>query len=257
MVDIEVIGAGFGRTGTASLYVALNKLGYKTHHMKEVFCNINKGSAWLKLARDRNAGLPIDWESVLGGYTAAVDWPSVAVYRELLAANPNAKVILTLRDFDSWYESALTTIYRMGQVGDSIRPPCYLAPIFRGITDFFRMHHELFWQGTFQGRFTDKEFVRQVYESHLEEVRRVVPPAQLLEFHVKEGWGPLCDFLGKPVPQGEPFPRINDNEEFVRNIVKVQKIARRLSIGFVVCNTLLTAGAAAALVMTVMRRRCC
>ncbi|GFR52716.1 hypothetical protein Agub_g15265 [Astrephomene gubernaculifera] len=254
MSDVEVIGAGFGRTGTLSLYTALNRLGYKTHHMKEVIMT-GTASGWLQAARDRAAGRPINWDSILGGYTATVDWPAAAFYSELLAANPNAKVILTLRDFDSWYESALATVYTMGECGSSIRPPAYLAPLFRPLTNLFSMNDLMFKDGIFEGRFLDKEFVRKVYESHHAEVRRVVPPGQLLEFHVKEGWGPLCAFLGKPVPEGEPFPRVNDTAEFLGNIAKVRKLARVLSVFFAASNAALVAAAAASVVAAVQAIR--
>ncbi|GFR51191.1 hypothetical protein Agub_g13538, partial [Astrephomene gubernaculifera] len=102
MAEVEVICPGFGRTGTLSLYTALNKLGYKTHHMIEVIDNPTQVAAWLKAARDRTAGRPIDWHSLLGsgGYNATVDWPSAAFFKELMVAYPRAKVLLAIRDFD-------------------------------------------------------------------------------------------------------------------------------------------------------------
>ncbi|KAG2486293.1 hypothetical protein HYH03_014998 [Edaphochlamys debaryana] len=228
---LEVIGAGFGRTGTMSLCAALNQLGYRTHHMKEVYHNSSSQSGpWLLATRAKAAGRPAReaLAVALEGYSAAVDWPSVEFYRELLETNPEAKVVLTTRDFDSWYASARSTIYAGRAIGQALRPPWFRARALRPLTDIFRMHEELIWGGLFEGRFEDRDYVKQVYEAHIAEVRRVVPRGQLLEFSVKEGWGPLCAFLGKPVPQGEPFPNVNDKEDFKRNTQALRDLAGRL-----------------------------
>ncbi|GIL93257.1 hypothetical protein Vretimale_19669 [Volvox reticuliferus] len=242
-LHLEVIGGGFGRTGTATLYAALNMLGYKTHHMIEVISHRDQAAAWLKATRDRAAGRPIDWWPVLGAgeYTAAVDWPSVAFYQELLAANPDAKVVLTLRDFDKWYESVRCTIFAAGEALRSIQPPLYLAPLFRNRVNMAAMTEELIWWGTFGGRFHDRQYTRKVYESHMAEVRRVVPPGQLLEFRVQDGWEPLCAFLGKPVPE-QPFPHVNTTAEFRQRIDHLRAISRRLATMFAVSNTLVVTG---------------
>ncbi|GLC56432.1 hypothetical protein PLESTB_001104200 [Pleodorina starrii] len=250
--EVEVIGAGFGRTGTASLYAALNTLGYKTHHMAEVVTRPGQAAVWLRAARDRAAGRPIDWRQVLGegGYTAAVDWPSLAFYRELLAANPRAMVVLTLRDFDKWYDSACGTIFAIRDAMRSIRPPPYLAPLFRQQAEMRDMVEEVVWQGTFSGRFADREHARKVYESHLAEVRRVVPPGRLLEFRVQDGWAPLCAFLAKPVPE-RPFPHVNDAADFRRRIDHMRAVSRRLAALFAISNALVVAALAATLLMLV------
>ncbi|EFJ43671.1 hypothetical protein VOLCADRAFT_32891, partial [Volvox carteri f. nagariensis] len=215
-VALEVIGAGFGRTGTASLYAALNILGYKTHHMIEVppadclLRSDRKPAAAGGLGECQAAGRPLDWQPVLGTYNAAVDWPAVSFLEELLAICPKAKVILTLRDFDKWYDSAKSTIFAIRDVMRTIQPPPYLAPLFRNLAEMGTMTDELIWWGTFGGRFNDKQYV---YEAHLAEVRRIVPPSQLLEFRVQDGWAPLCAFLGKPIPEA-PFPHMNERDDF-------------------------------------------
>ncbi|KAG2486287.1 hypothetical protein HYH03_014992 [Edaphochlamys debaryana] len=262
---LEVIGAGFGRTGTMSLCAALNQLGYRTHHMKEVFVHSSAQSGpWLLATRAKAAGRPAReaLAAALEGYSAAVDWPAAAFYKELLEVNPEAKVVLTLRDFDSWYASARDTIYAIRGVGLSIRPPWFrrLPPAWGGgggltdLTHIFAMHQELWWgargPGGFAGRFEDREFARQVYEAHIAEVRRVVPRGQLLEFSVKEGWGPLCAFLGKPVPEAEPFPHVNDTAEFRGHaLAERMRAEERLWRGVVVA-----AGAAALAALAALAR---
>eukprot|EP00198_Chlamydomonas_reinhardtii_P010931 XP_001700268.1 predicted protein [Chlamydomonas reinhardtii] len=189
-LKLQVLGAGFGRTGSLSLYVALNALGYKTHHMVE-----SSAAYW------SSPGL-------LGGYTAAVDWPAAGFLPELLAAHPDIKVVLTSRDFDAWYDSARRTIFEMSQA--SGRPllelPLHMrlllaviAPPLAQLRKMMLMVEELVWgpRGTFRGHFTDKDFV---FDEHYAEVRRLVPRQQLLEYDVRQGWGPLCDFMGRPVP---------------------------------------------------------
>ncbi|KXZ50985.1 hypothetical protein GPECTOR_14g227 [Gonium pectorale] len=292
---LKVIGAGFGRTGTLSLLTALNQLGYKTHHMIEVFGKPGQVAAWRAAVADRAAGRPLDWRRLLSDtadtstaasspappsssapasssspspstsfYDAVVDWPSVAFFRELLAANPDAQVVLTTRDFDSWYASAARTIYPVGRMGAAIRPPPYLAPWFRSLTEFFALHEELMWGGTFGGKFEDREHARKaggacgldddkVYEAHVAEVRSAVPPGQLLEFSVVcDGWGPLCAFLGRPPPAGDPpFPHENDTAEFARFAEDMRRRAKRLAVLFAASNAALAAAVATAAVLLV------
>ncbi|PNW76615.1 hypothetical protein CHLRE_11g467736v5 [Chlamydomonas reinhardtii] len=253
--DLEVIGAGWARTGTTSLWVALNKLGYKTHHMREVFQHQKtQPAAWEQAAADKAAGRPINWAAVLGGYTACVDWPSAIVYKELLAANPKAKVILSVRDsFDAWYSSCLDTIYPVVELGLSIRPPAMLKPMFRGLCKFFTMQLDLVYDPIFGGyeRFKDKEHVRKIYEAHLAEVKRVVPPGQLLIFNPKDGWGPLCAFLGKEPPaDGAPYPYVNETPEFKERMKGLEKLAGAMEKAtWVQWGLVAAAGVAVAVVM--------
>src|SRR5215218_1360168 len=109
-MNLEVIGAGFGRTGTMSLKATLEELGFgPCYHMREVFEHPEHIGQWRAAMR----GEPVDWERILGDYRATVDWPGCTFYDELLERNPDAKVILTVRDPQRWYESACDTIYRI------------------------------------------------------------------------------------------------------------------------------------------------
>jgi hypothetical protein len=243
---VKVIGAGFGRTGTMSLKVALETLGFDPcYHMTEVFAHPEHTGFWISAWR----GEPADWDGVLGGYEAAVDWPACSFYEDLMERHPAAKVILSVRDPERWYESVRNTIYELSVVVP--RHPIYRIGyklvslfVFRGSGNV-DLAGEIIWQGTFDGRFEDKNYAIEVFERHNAEIRQRVPGVRLLVYDVKAGWGPLCEFLGVEVPD-EPFPRTNDTAEMRRRLRAVKVI----SITAPVTLTLL-AGAALAL----LRRR--
>jgi hypothetical protein len=209
---VKVIGAGFGRTGTSSLKVALEELGFgPCYHMSEVFANPKHADFWKSAWR----GEPVDWDGVLGSYGAAVDWPACAFYAELMERHPDAKVLLSVRDPEKWYESVRSTIYELGRISTG-SPLSRLSFALLSLLVFgaFKtgqgpMTEEIVWQGTFDGKFEDKHRAIEVFNRHNEEVRRRVPQGQLLIYEVKEGWGPLCEFLGVEEPD-KPFPSLND-----------------------------------------------
>ena len=106
-MTLEVIGAGYGRTGTLSLKIALETLGYnKTHHMVEVLPDAQQLEEWHAISL---GGTP-NWEQLFEGYSACVDFPSSAYWRELAQHYPSAKIILTTRSFESWYDLSLIHI---------------------------------------------------------------------------------------------------------------------------------------------------
>ena len=170
----------------------------------------------------------MDWDGVLGGYEAALDWPACTFYEELMERNPGAKVVLSVRDPERWYESTRNTIYEL-----SVGIP--RSPLYRvgsALVSFFLfgqfarvdMAREIIWDGTFDGHFEDKQYAIEAFERHNEEVRRRVPPELLLIYEVKEGWGPLCQFLGVPEPE-EPFPRLNDAARMRRVIWTIRTLS--------------------------------
>jgi hypothetical protein len=204
---MKVIGAGFGRTGTFSTKVALEHLGFgPCYHMVEVFEHPEHVAFW-QAAAD---GQPIDWNDLFGNYKAAVDWPACAFYDQLMEVYPEAKVLLTVRDPDSWHRSVMNTIGPGNN--DETDDPQRLA--------HRKMGQSVIWQGTFDGRVEEKEYAISVFNRHIEEVKRRVPAERLLVFDVKEGWEPLCRFLGVPVPENVPFPRLNDTASFQREHLK-------------------------------------
>src|SRR5580704_17328205 len=105
---LQVVGAGVGRTGTHSLKLALEQLlGGTCHHMVEVFGHPEEVPVWT----DAIDGKSVDWGELMKGYTAQVDWPGASFWPELAAANPDALVILSVREPDSWYTSCSNTIF--------------------------------------------------------------------------------------------------------------------------------------------------
>lgn len=216
-MPLKIIGAGFGRTGTMSTFVALKQLGYPCYHMVEVLENkANRGhlAFWHKVARDP-PGTPQDWEQVFGAYTATVDNPACCVWRELLAAYPEARVLLTLhpKGAAAWYESTMSTIYFTETLWQW-KVLEWLTPFGRRFGD---MSRRLIWQRTLRGTMSDEARAVARYEAWIEEIRAAVPPERLLVFRVTEGWEPLCRFLGVPVPD-TPFPSVNDRAEVMKLI---------------------------------------
>ena len=224
---MKVIGAGLGRTGTASLQSALEELGFgPCYHMYEVFANPGHADFWRAAWR----GEPADWDGVLGSYEATVDWPACSLYAELLERNPDAKVLLSVRDPERWYESTRQTIYKIGKISTgSPFSRLGFALLSRLVFGRFKtgqgpMGDEIIFRGTFDGRFEDKDHAIEVFNRHNQEVQRRVPQEQLLVYEVKEGWGPLCEFLGVEEP-AKPFPHLNDAAEMRRRELSMRAFA--------------------------------
>jgi len=193
---LKVIGAGFGRTGTSSLKIALEQLGFgRCYHFRNMLADwhVPRWRAILEGARP-------DWESLFQGYASTGDFPCAAFYRELAAHYPDARVILSSRDAADWYRSTRETLLPLRRALPTWLPPFGLIA---AVTD------KLLWKGAFEGRFDDRAYMLERYARHLDEVRAAIPPQRLLVFDVREGWEPLCAFLGVPVPK-TPFPRVND-----------------------------------------------
>lgn len=197
-MTLKVIGAGLGRTGTMSLKLALEQLGFgRCHHMMEVFAAPAQIDVW------RRAGLgeATDWDALFEGFASAVDWPSAEFYDQLAEHYPDAKVILTTRDAEGWFKSTQATIF-----ADSVAsggPPGFAEMLAAVIG------------AKFDGRLHDRDHCIAVYEAHNAKVRATIPPDRLLEYQAGQGWEPLCAFLGVPVPDA-PYPKVNSTEEFVQ-----------------------------------------
>jgi hypothetical protein len=204
-MTLSVIGAGFGRTGTLSLKLALEQLGLgPCYHMMEVFKLPDAPQQWL----DAALGKPVDWDKMFEGFHATVDWPSATFYRQLADIYPQAKVILTVRDANAWFESTQATIFARDF---SEQPNKVWADMANHVVgDLFdrRMH--------------DREHLISVYEGHNAEVRRLVAPERLLVYEVSEGWAPLCRFLGVPEPSG-PMPKLNSRQDFADQVRKARE----------------------------------
>jgi hypothetical protein len=207
-MTLKVIGAGFGRTGTLSLKLALEELGFgPCYHMVEVNAHPEHDAMWLALARGESS----DWHPMLNGFASTVDWPTTSFWAALAAANPEAKIILTVRDPERWYASAAATIFARMMEFESLRAdPNAVDPVRRR---HMEMINTLIVEKTFGGSLGRDHAVR-VYNAHNDEVRRSVPPERLLVYESAEGWDPLCAFFGVPVP-ATPYPKVNTTEDFV------------------------------------------
>lgn len=202
-MTLQVIGAGFGRTGTLSLKAALEQLlGGRCYHMAEVFEHPDHIAFWQAATR----GEPVDWRGFFAGYHAAVDWPVCAFWRELAGVFPDAKILLSTRSPESWHRSVCNTILHPMTVE---LPPS--APPFA--PGFQRMVRELVFEKTFDGRLRDAGHAIAVYEAHNAAVRRETPPERLIDYTLGAGWEPLCEALDVPVPDA-PYPRTNTTEEY-------------------------------------------
>ncbi len=213
---LKIIGAGFGRTGTRSLKDALEILGFgPCYHMVEVFEHPEHVALW-KAATE---GESVNWQKIFHEYQATVDWPACTFYKELMATYPNAKVLLSMRDPEKWYESTKSTIYQVSQrsrTSSALLVFFFLKLVKHGIAAATPMVNRLVWKDTFHDRFEEKEYATSVFNQHNEEVKNYVPPEKLLVYSVKDGWEPLCAFLGVPVPDVS-FPHLNDRESFPGN----------------------------------------
>ncbi len=200
---LKVIGAGFGRTGTMSLKLALEQIGFgPCYHMVEVFPVPERPLQWAAAAN----GEKMDWDAVFAGYQSTVDWPSTDYWRELAAYAPDAKIILTLRDPEAWFRSTQQTIF--GEIN---------SPMAAAETPAGTMIRSIFSKN-FNNKPHDRDTCLAAFAAHNAGVIRDVPPERLLVFNVAEGWVPLCAFLGVPVPE-TPFPRVNSTDEFRENML--------------------------------------
>jgi hypothetical protein len=194
---LEVIAAGLGRNATFSMKFALEKLGFgPCHHMVEVFA---AGSRQVPLWTAASRGAP-DWDAIFDGFRATSDYPSASYWRELADHYPAAKVVLTTRDPDSWFESVSETIFaevmQAGLVG----------------TPLGDMMHGVIFSHFGGGNIRDRAFMTDWYAKRNQQVIDTLPPERLLVFHPSEGWEPLCAFLGVDIPPVR-FPKVNSRDE--------------------------------------------
>lgn len=202
-MSLEVIGPGFGRTGTMSLKQALETLGFgPCHHMEEVFAHPEQVPRWQAVI----GGGPVAWDEVFAGYRSQVDWPGAHCWRELAAAYPAAKVVLSVRPEDSWWKSFSATIATLVSKPEGIPLPPHIQQMLAVGTEMIAVR-------TFAGKITDRDAALAAYRQRTADVRAAIAPDRLLVFDVAEGWAPLCRFLDVPTPD-LPFPHANTTEQF-------------------------------------------
>lgn len=206
-MNLEVVGAGFGRTGTETLKNALEILGFgPCYHMFE----IDKHPEHIEKWNDVRSKGSRQWMEIYRDYSSAVDWPTCAYFEELIEAFPESKVILTVRDPGEWFTSMSKTVFRA------------LSEDEKGLSEktieLRRMSRALISEGTFKGRLDDRTFCESIYLDHIKSVKSKVPPNRLLVYEVRHGWKPLCTFLDREVPSTE-FPIGNSTQDFERRVL--------------------------------------
>lgn len=192
---LKIIGAGLGRTGTASMKIALEKLGFgPCYHMSEVLARPEHVQLWTEAGN----GNP-DFRRIFAEFQACVDFPACIYWRELMREFADAKVILSVRDPERWYRSTQETILGPRWWNFVLDGP------FGGMCEATI--------GKFlQGDVHSHDHLIETFNRHIEEVEAGVPADKLLVFQARDGWAPLCAFLGVPVPD-EPYPHVNSEAE--------------------------------------------
>ncbi|NND34068.1 MAG: sulfotransferase family protein [Saprospiraceae bacterium] len=212
-MSLEIIGVGFGRTGTHSFKLALEHLGYPCYHMEDLIRNPDDLSYWI----DAKAGREVRWDELFSGYRAVCDFPANLHYESYMKLYPEARFVLTTRDPESWHKSFGDTIIRQSNpsfkkiLATSIRLP-FDARLRKRLKVFKFAGQNLkeFFKGDF---YNEKREAIQFFKDWNAKIKRTIPRDKLLEFNVKDGWGPLCQFLGHETPS-VPFPRSNSTSEF-------------------------------------------
>ncbi len=215
-MGLDIIGAGFGRTATMSLKMALERLNYgPCYHMSElVQKHPDHLAIWSSVTNEKN----VDWNRIFANYRSTVDWPSANYCVELAHFYPEARVILTERDPNEWYTSVMNTIYPKSLAFTHSRK-MYLQRIGAWITDNI-------WEKVFNGRIEDKDYAIDVYLRHIATVKKQIPHHRLFILDNEHGWESICDFLQRPIPSS-PYPHINKRQEFhigqgvVPNVAKI------------------------------------
>jgi hypothetical protein len=193
-MGLRIIGAGLGRTGTTSLKIALEELlSGRCYHMFEVRERADDPGVW----GDAYEGKPPPWEAFFEGYVAAVDWPSAPFWRELSEVYPDAPILLSVRDADSWWKSVSNTIF--------VALATYFAPDAPD-DGWTRMGRGM--MTSFTPGWQDESAAKAAFLAYNDRVRATAPAGRLVEWSPADGWDPICAALGVAAPD-RPFPHEN------------------------------------------------
>lgn len=208
---MKVIGAGFDRTGTMSLQAGLETLGFRTYHAINAFQKWEEGhlDMWSDVMEGK---AEMDWHKIYDGFDATTALPGCYYYEELMEAFPEAKVVLTVRDAEAWWKSWSGLVDVQAESVDSL----VFLPRFAAIDRMIHNFERVFF-GIEPNQYVKEDAIAS-FNKHIEKVKATVPPERLLVFDVKEGWEPLCNFLGVPIP-AEPFPNTNAGNDNVNRLM--------------------------------------
>ena len=227
---IKVIGVGGPRTGTASLKVALEILGFgKCYHMEWLFNHQEQIKYWHELFDTGTT----DFDTLFDGFSSTVDFPGYMNYKPLLEKYPDAKLILSERDPEDWYDSAINTVYAVtpqtfGQKLGMMKKMIFSSR-FRKISKSFMLVEKYLWNGKYRGKFKNKKLTLKIYNDFNEEVKKYVPSDQLLIYNISDDWEPLCKFLNVKVPD-EEFPYKNKRKDFREQIKRLMATGNQLEL---------------------------
>jgi hypothetical protein len=226
-MTIKVIGAGFGQTGTSTLRAVMEELGFGPCYQSYVlFSRPTDIEFWDKV----DQGNAVDFNELFSEFQASVGFPGYIYYKQIMEYYPDAKVLLSIRDPEEWYENASKTILVPDrnpgnkELADSIREfNPYLGECIDRIAD---LHRKVLHEEIFEGKFEDKDFAIGRFIERNQEVKKTVPPERLLVYQVTEGWEPICQFLEVPVPN-KPFPHLNPISEFHKPMDREVEIIKK------------------------------
>ncbi len=212
-----VIGAGLPRTGTLTQKLALEQLGLgPCYHWVNLITDPGAVELWHRALDGEDV-----FDEIFAGYQSTVDWPGGFFYRELAERDPNAKVLLSVREPEAWEHSYRETIWNLSRGDSLIR---HLSDARREVDPRWQRYLELVWRMLWSERSPfgagdrPEQMIAQM-AAHNDAVQRSIPPERLLVWQVGEGWGPLCEFLGQPVPE-TALPHANDAETFRNRVVE-------------------------------------
>ncbi|MBD1868055.1 sulfotransferase [Cyanobacteria bacterium FACHB-471] len=203
----QVIVAGMPRTGTESIKQALEILygnDASAYHMTEVLNRPKHLEIWSDLAFGRRQVDQVDWKQLLKGYIATTDLPCAFYFKELTEAFPDAKVVLTVREESEWFESYC----RLVVATHRFRSLRFLPPLNRFWPYAAKLNQIVFGDNALNESGPVREVVIDAYRRHNERVCQLIAPDRLLEFNVRQGWRPLCEFLELDIPESD-FPHSN------------------------------------------------
>lgn len=198
---VQVIGAGLPRTGTTSLkHMLEHLLGDRCYHMSDLYQRSEvDGLKWLAALNGEIDVL----DDLLDGWAAAVDWPASLFWPELAEQHPDALVVLSHRgSSETWWASADRTVWHVMREIKQGRAPEHVDGIHRLMRQRAGFAEDLAELGA-----------RTRYDEHFAEVVAAIPQDRLLRWQPSDGWEPLCERLGVPVPDEEP-PHRNTTSDF-------------------------------------------
>jgi hypothetical protein len=216
---MKVIGAGLPRTATLAQRVFLEASGVgQCYHMTRVWEDLGQVRYWV----DAFEGRP-QWSAVFRDFQATVDWPGSFFWRELMVAYPDAKIILSTRDAESWAASIQSTIWS-ALFGDTVMRD--LSAARARVVPEWAQYRELMmamWQKSGLLASSEETFdsgaVAKAMLAYNDEVRQTVPNDRLLVWTPADGWEKLCEFLEIPVHVPE-IPMVNTEAMFVQRTCK-------------------------------------